>query len=466
MVDALSYSIVIPEIIVVLFAFLALFSDLKGKNRRLAGFISLAGFTAAILYLFTLRGVEGRLFTFIFDTYAWSFKMLFLFASAIVAATSISYLERARSSTGEYYALLMLATAGAMFVVSARDLITLYVAFETASLSSYALAAYFRWDRRSNEAGLKYFFYGAFSSALILYGLSLIYGLTGSVQLAAISQAISSSPVAYLALAMLIAGFGYKISAVPFHMWTPDVYQGAPTSVTAFLAAVSKAMGVAIFLQIFVLGLGSMIGDWKLVIAVIAAVTMTLGNVVALVQTNVKRMLAYSSIAHAGYALIGIAAFSPLGIAAAIFHMVTHALMKAGSFAIVGEEGDSIHQMNGLWRRSRISAFAMTVFMFSLAGFPPLAGFWSKYWLFWSAIESGLWLLALIGVLNSVISVFYYARVVRAIYVIEPPRILKASRMSSAVVAATVCMAGILIIGVYPQPVIGTLLEAIKAVYP
>ena len=462
----LMLNIVVPEIIVVLFAFLALFSDLKGDNRRLAGFISLAGFIAAILYLFTLKGVEGKLFTFVFDSYAWSFKMLFLFASAIVAVISIGYLERAKSSAGEYYALLMVATAGAMFVVSARDLITLYVSFETASLSSYALAAYFRWERRSNEAGLKYLFYGAFSSALILYGLSLIYGLTGSVQLAAISQAISASPVAYLALAMLIAGFGYKVSAVPFHMWTPDVYQGAPTSVTAFLAAVSKAMGVAIFLQIFVLGLGSMIGDWRLVIAVIAAVTMTLGNVVALVQTNVKRMLAYSSIAHAGYALVGIAAFNPLGIASAIFHMVTHALMKAGSFAVVGDEGESIHQLNGLWRRSRVAAFAMTVFMFSLAGFPPLAGFWSKYWLFWSAMESGLWLLALIGVLNSVISVFYYARVIRAIYVIEPPRILRISRMSSAVVAAVICMAGIIIIGVYPQPVIATLLDAIRAVYP
>jgi len=465
--------IVFPEAVISLFAFLAVFTTVFSKeDKDMPAYLSLAGIILALIYLWTLKDVSSQFFTFVFDYYAWVMKLIFLSVAFLVVLISMNYLRDYDDSVGEFYALILIATVGMMVVVSARELITLYVAFETASLSSYALAAYFRKDKMSNEAGFKYLFFGAFSSGLILYGLSLIYGLTGTTELTAISKILSiDNPLVFLALGMLIAGFGYKISAVPFHQWTPDVYQGAPTSVTAFLSAGSKAMGLAIFIQVFVIGLYSANVDWKMVIAFVAILTMTLGNIVALWQQNVKRMLAYSSIAHAGYAMIGLAALSPLGVAASLFHILTHALMKAGAFGVLAFTafkgiGETVEDLGGLWKKAPILALAMTIFMFSLAGFPPLGGFWSKYWLFTSAVGSGLWLLALIGVINSVISVFYYARVIRAIYVIEPPKAVRIGQPVELTLAVVVCLIGVLVIGFYPQPFIEALLNAVNLILP
>lgn len=465
--------IVYPEAVVSLFAFLAVFTTVFSKEEKdFPAYLSLAGIIVALIYLWTMRDVNASFFTFVFDYYAWLMKTVFLIVSLFVVLISMNYLKNYDDSVGEYYALILIATVGMMVVASSRELITLYVAFETASLSSYALAAYFKKDKMSNEAGFKYLFFGAFSSALILYGLSLIYGMTGTTELAAISDILTmNNPLAFLALSMLIAGFGYKISAVPFHMWTPDVYQGAPTSVTAFLSAGSKAMGLAIFIQVFVIGLYSANVDWRIVIAVVAILTMTLGNVVALWQQNVKRMLAYSSIAHAGYAMIGLAALTPLGVASSLFHIITHALMKAGAFGVLAFTafkgiGETVDDLSGLWKKAPILALAMTIFMFSLAGFPPLGGFWSKYWLFTSAIGAGLWILALAGVINSVISVFYYARVIRAIYVLEPPKAFRVGQPIELTLAVVICLIGVLVIGFYPQPFIDALLYAVNLILP
>ncbi|MFP3908633.1 MAG: NADH-quinone oxidoreductase subunit N [Archaeoglobaceae archaeon] len=468
-----NFNLVYPEIIVALFAFIAVSITIASKeSKTVPALLSLAGVIIAMYYLWQLKDVNANFFTFVFDYYAWVMKLIFLTVALLVILISWSYLKDYKGTVGEYYALLLIATVGMMVVVSARELITLYVAFETASLSSYALTAYFKKNRFSNEAGLKYLFFGAFSSGLILYGLSLVYGLTGTTELTAIGTTLTmDNPLALLALGMMIAGFGYKISAVPFHMWTPDVYQGAPTSITAFLAAGSKAMGLAIFIQIFVIGLYLANVEWVLIVGFISVITMTLGNVVALWQQNVKRMLAYSSIAHAGYAMIGLAALSPLGIASALFHILTHALMKAGAFGVVAFTaikglGENVDDYNGLWKRAPILALAMTIFMFSLAGFPPLGGFWSKYWLFTSAVGSGLWLLALIGVINSVISVFYYARVIRAIYVEEPPKAFRVGQPAALTLAVVICLIGVIVIGIYPQPFIEALLNAVSLILP
>lgn len=465
--------IIYPEAVISLFAFLAVFTTVFSKEEKdFPAYLSLAGIIVALIYLWTIRDVNASFFTFVFDYYAWLMKTVFLIVSLFVVLISMNYLKNYDDSVGEYYALILIATVGMMVVASSRELITLYVAFETASLSSYALAAYFKKDKMSNEAGFKYLFFGAFSSGLILYGLSLIYGMTGTTELAAISSILTmNNPLAFLALSMLIAGFGYKISAVPFHMWTPDVYQGAPTSVTAFLSAGSKAMGLAIFIQVFVIGLYSANVDWRIVIAVVAILTMTLGNVVALWQQNVKRMLAYSSIAHAGYAMIGLAALTPLGVASSLFHIITHALMKAGAFGVLAFTafkgiGETVDDLSGLWKKAPILALAMTIFMFSLAGFPPLGGFWSKYWLFTSAIGAGLWILALAGVINSVISVFYYARVIRAIYVLEPPKAFRVGQPIELTLAVVICLIGVLVIGFYPQPFIDALLYAVNLILP
>jgi len=465
--------IIYPEAVISLFAFLAVFTTVFSKEEKdFPAYLSLAGIIVALIYLWTMRDTSGQFFTFVFDYYAWLMKTLFLIISLFVVLISMNYLKNYDDSVGEYYALILIATVGMMVVASSRELITLYVAFETASLSSYALAAYFKKDKMSNEAGFKYLFFGAFSSGLILYGLSLIYGMTGTTELAAISSILTmNNPLAFLALGMLVAGFGYKISAVPFHMWTPDVYQGAPTSVTAFLSAGSKAMGLAIFIQVFVIGLYSANVDWRMVIAGVAILTMTLGNVVALWQQNVKRMLAYSSIAHAGYAMIGLAALTPLGVASSLFHIITHALMKAGAFGVLAFTafkgiGETVDDLSGLWKKAPILALAMTIFMFSLAGFPPLGGFWSKYWLFTSAIGAGLWILALAGVINSVISVFYYARVIRAIYVLEPPKAIRVGQPIELTLAVVICLIGVLVIGFYPQPFIDALLNAVKLILP
>ncbi|MGH8677546.1 MAG: NADH-quinone oxidoreductase subunit N, partial [Burkholderiales bacterium] len=364
------------------------------------------------------------------DRFALFFKVLFLVAAALTVLMSVRYLNVEQASAGEYYFLILCATLGMMFMASGTDLITLFIGLETMAVSFYILAGFIKPNRRSNEAAIKYFLLGAFSLGILLYGMSLLYGLSGSTNLRLIATALAGQerdPRVVLAVVLVVAGLGFKIAAVPFHMWAPDVYEGAPTPITAFLSVGSTAAAFAMTLRILTESMPAMrIGGgiagpsigWSVMLYVVAVLTMTWGNLAALTQSNLKRMLAYSSIAHAGYVLIGLVAGSPRGVTAALIYLMVYAFMQMGAFAIVvllrrGDVvGDELKDFNGLYFRRPFAALAMLFFMLSLGGIPPTAGFMGKFWLFSAAIESGYVWLAVIGVLNSAISLYYYVRIV------------------------------------------------------
>ena len=313
-----------------------------------------------------------------------------------------------------------------MIMAGGIDLITIFIGLETMAVSFYILAGFIKPNQRSNEAAVKYFLLGAFSLGILLYGMSLMYGLSGTTNLRVMATAFvgqERDPRLVLAVILVVAGIGFKIAAVPFHMWAPDVYEGAPTPITAFLSVGSKAASFAMLLRIFVEGLPSMSADWRLLFEVLAIVTMTVGNVAALTQTNLKRMLAYSSIAHAGYLLIGVVAGTARGITAMLIYLLIYAFMQLGAFAVIVHAapaatciGDELKDFSGLHFRNPFAAFAMLLFMLSLGGIPPTAGFMGKFWLFGAAIDAGYYWLAVIGVLNSAISLYYYVRIVVFMY--------------------------------------------------
>ena len=341
------------------------------------------------------------------DPFAFFFKAVFLLAAAMTLLMSVHYLDVEGSRHGEYVFLVLCATLGMMFMAGGTDLIVLFIGLETMAISFYILAGLLKPNRRSNEAGVKYFLLGTFSLGLLLYGMSLLYGLSGSTNLHAIAVAVANhgrDPWLVLAVILVVAGMGFKIAAVPFHMWAPDVYEGAPTPITAFLSVGSKAASFAMLLRIFIEGLPSMATDWTLLFYALSVVTMTVGNIAALTQSNLKRMLAYSSIAHAGYLLIGIVAGTPRGIAAMLIYLVIYAFMQLGAFAVIvmmrreDAIGDELKDLSGLYSRSPAAAIAMLVFMLSLGGIPPTAGFMGKFWLFSAAIEANYVWLAVIGV--------------------------------------------------------------------
>jgi NADH-quinone oxidoreductase subunit N len=345
---------------------------------------------------------------------------------------SLPYLKAEGLHLGEYYGFILLALSGMMVMVSGADLLTIYLGTELMSLSLYVLAGLKRASPRSLEASAKYFVLGAFSSGLLLYGISLLYGLTGSTRLSAIADALGTKgfddPLLLIATILLTVGFGFKLAVVPFHMWTPDVYQGAPTAVTAFMAVASKAASFAAFLRVFVEGLGGMRADWSNLFVVLCVITLVLGNVVAIVQTNIKRMLAYSSIAHAGYALIGLVAAGRAagesggtsGIASVMLYLAFYAFMTLGAFAVIamfrkgGLEGEDIDDYAGLAKRQPVAALMMLVFMVSLAGIPPTAGFLGKFYVFMAAVEAGLSWLAAVALIFAAVSAYYYMRDVHA----------------------------------------------------
>jgi len=406
------------------------------------------------------------------DTFAFFFKVVFLLAAAITLLMSARYLEIEGARAGEYCFLVLCATLGMMIMAGGVDLITIFIGLETMAVSFYVLTGFIKSNRRSNEAAVKYFLLGAFSLGLLLYGMSLLYGLTGTTNLREIATAIAASPrglMLPLAVIMLAAGIGFKIAAVPFHMWAPDVYEGAPTPITGFLSVGSKAASFAMLLRIFIEGLpgfrfeglsvifGQAVG-WTTVFYVLSVVSMTVGNLTAITQSNLKRLLAYSSIAQAGYILIGVVAGSARGVSAALIYLFIYAFMQLGAFAIVtllrrrDVIGDELKDLSGLYFRSPLAALAMLVFMLSLGGIPPTAGFMGKFWVFSAAIESGYVWLAVIGVLNSAISLYYYVRVIVFMWI-------KEETMGSPIVMApalglvvAVALAGTIIFGIYPAP--------------
>ncbi len=422
--------------------------------------LGVLGATLYALTPFTATQVEVAHGLLAVDRFALFFKVVFLLAAALTVLMSMRYLDVEGASPGEFYFLILCATLGMMIMAGGIDLITIFIGLETMAVSFYILVGFIKPNQRSNEAAVKYFLLGAFSLGILLYGMSLMYGLSGTTNLRVMGTLFASQerdPRLVLAVILVVAGVGFKIAAVPFHMWAPDVYEGAPTPVTAFLSVGSKAASFAMLLRIFLEGLPSMAADWKLLFAVLSILTMTVGNVAAVTQSNIKRMLAYSSIAHAGYVLIGVVAGTTRGVTAMLIYLLIYTFMQLGAFAVVvmlrraDVIGDELKDFSGLHFRNPFAAFAMLLFMLSLGGIPPTAGFMGKFWLFSAAIDAHWYWLAVIGVLNSAISLYYYIRVVVFMYVKNETMGSEPVRSAPLTVALAVAVVMTLALGVYPR---------------
>ncbi|MEM9277819.1 MAG: NADH-quinone oxidoreductase subunit NuoN [Pseudomonadota bacterium] len=392
--------------------------------------LSIALLVAAGVWLFATgdRG-EAMNGAFILDDFAWFMKLLTLLGSGLAVIMSVNYMKREGVTNFEYPVLIITATLGMMIMISANNLIALYLGLELQSLSLYVLASINRDSVRSTEAGLKYFVLGALSSGMLLYGASLIYGFTGHTDFAGIAEAMAGSDRSIgliFGLVFLMAGIAFKISAVPFHMWTPDVYEGSPTPVTAFFAAAPKIAAMSMLIRVVVGAFEPITPDWQQIIAFISIASMALGAFAAIGQNNIKRLMAYSSIGHMGYALVGLAAGTQAGVNGVILYMLIYMVMTVGTFACIiamrRKDGvvEEITDLAGLSKRNPLMALVLTALMFSLAGIPPLAGFFAKYFVFVAAIQAGLYALAIIGVLASVVGAFYYLRIIKIMWFDEP----------------------------------------------
>ena len=404
--------------------------------------------------------------TFVVDNFSIFFNFIFLVSTAIVILMSVTYLRQEGINYGEYYTLILFATVGMMLMAGGADLITIFLGLEIMSISLYVLAGFRRDRLDSNEASLKYFLLGAFSTCFLLYGIALLYGATGTTNINEIGAFITnnhaySNPMIIMGTCLLIIGFGFKTASVPFHKWAPDVYQGAPTSITAFMSVGPKAAAFAVFLRVFLVSLSGIETKWSVILWVLAALTMTVGNVVAITQTNIKRMLAYSSIAHAGYILMAFVTASISGTASILFYLLVYVFMNLGAFAVVmvlgkkGEENLQIDDYGGLGYKHPVLAITMSIFMFSLAGIPPFAGFIGKFYIFSAAIKSGYIVLAIIGVINSVISVYYYLRVTVVMYMKQPVREFAPLSLSPFIILALIITIwGTIHLGIFPSRII------------
>ncbi len=422
--------------------------------------------TGVIAYAQIGQNVYSFSDMFVVDNYSVFFNLVFLFSTAIVILMSENFIKQEGVNYGEYYTLLLFATVGMMLMAGGADLLTIFLGLEIMSISLYVLAGFTRDKVRSNEASLKYFLLGAFVTGFLLYGIALLYGATGTTNLKGIAAFIAensglSNPMIIAGASLLIIGFGFKIACVPFHKWSPDVYEGSPTPVTAFMSVGPKAAAFAVFLRVFFVALPGLEQKWSIILWVLAVLTMTVGNLVAISQTNIKRMLAYSSIAHAGYALVAIIVGGEFGIASLLFYMLAYTFMNLGAFAVIivlgrkGEENANIEDFSGLGYKHPLLAVAMCIFMFSLAGIPPLIGFIGKFYIFSAAIKSGFLLLAIIGMINSVISVYYYLRVTVVIYMKKPIREFAPLSLSPLIIFAiiiTIC--GTIYFGIFPSKMI------------
>jgi NADH-quinone oxidoreductase subunit N len=464
-----------PELVLVGTAIVILLLDamLPVANQRAYALLSLAGLAGAGAYsiwLWTWHGPGAVLGNMVAaDRFSVFIRLVLIGVAAVAVLLAYHYLDRAGEAKGEYYPLLLFATAGMTLIASATDLIVVFLALEVLSLSLYLMTGFSFRRTASAEASMKYFLLGAFSSAFFLYGIALAYGATGTTNLAAIGHKLSGQTSIGLALAaagLMAVGFAFKVAAVPFHMWTPDAYQGAPTSVTAFMSAGTKVAAFAAFLRVFNVAFHPIAGDWRPFVWAIAAVTMVVGSTLAIAQTNVKRMLAYSSIAHAGFILVGVAAGTPKGVEAAMFYLAAYATMIIGAFGVVmlvsvrGERHLSLGSYAGLARRSPFLAALLALFLLSLAGIPPTAGFIAKVAVFSAAIQAGYWPLVLIAVLASVIAAFFYIRVIVLMYMQEPVETEVIERAPWAELGVIVPAVLTLVFGVLPGILFGFLKSA------
>ncbi len=463
---------IVPELLMTALALFVMLIDLVVKKKEAVAVISMAGVALVAL---TLLGPRGETFgtMFISDGYSTFFKIIFFVNVILSILISIKYIAIERVNYGEYYSLILFSTIGMMIMASAGDLIVLYLGLELMALSTYILAGFIRHDIKSNEAALKYFLLGAFSSGFLLYGISIVYGLTGTTDLKGIAafiveRGLYDNVSLLLSILFLMVAFGFKIAAAPFHMWAPDVYEGAPTSITAFMSVGPKAAGFAVIGRVFLVAFAAARVDWVTILIPLAILTMAVGNIIALAQTNIKRMLAYSSIAHAGYALLGVIVANNEGLASMMNYLMIYAFMNIGAFAVIimlrseGFKGDSIYDYEGLSKTHPMAAALMLIFMFSLTGIPPTAGFIGKLYIFMAAVNAGYTWLVVVAVIFSAISAYFYLRIVMYMYMRDPKVTVSLSTSFSSGVALAVTTAAVLIIGVFPTALVEFARMAVK----
>ena len=464
----------IPELSLAAFAIAVILLDLFVQRKGLLVIISIISLVVAAGFTIAMWGDSPRAIfnnMLAVDSFALFFKLLFLGIAALVILASTDYVSKFARFQGEYYALVLLSTLGMMLMAATTELISIYIALELASISLYALVGFLK-DQKSTEASLKYLLLGAVASAVLLYGMALVFGVTGKTQLGEIAQVVQAmspatalaNPALILGIVLLVAGFGFKIAAVPFHMWVPDVYEGAPTPITAYLSVGSKAAGFAVILRVFysAFGLPDWLSlNWGLILAVLAAIGMTLGNVTALPQTNIKRMLGYSSIAQAGYLMVGLATMGIssttdiLGRSGVLFFLTSYAVANLAVFiAIIAIsnklDSDLIQDFTGMIKRAPLLTLALTLGLISLIGMPPAAGFMAKFYIFSGAVQHGLLWLVIIAVINSVISAYYYLRVVKVMWFGQPASEEKVPSSEALRVALFLCCLGVLLLGIIP----------------
>lgn len=484
-----NWPLMVPEICLFALALAVLAIDAfttRRESKQGMAYFATFGAAAVLVVLAARGGHTGEAFggMFVVDPAALLFKALFLTAAFLTGLASVHLAVRETRYPGEYYGLLLLSTLGLMIMVSAGDLMTLYLSIELGTSTLYVLAAFRKHRLRSSEAGLKYVLLGAISSGVLIYGISLIYGATGTTKLAAVAAMLAdfagTSPLSIIGVVMIVAGLSFKCVAAPFHMWAPDVYEGAPTPITGFLSVASKAAGFAVLLRVLgagadgtSIGLASLSTSWQPLVIALSAISMILGNLVALQQRNIKRMLAYSGIAQAGYLLVAVAANSTRGSASVAAYLFLYMFTNLGAFltaaAVKANVGDyEIPSYRALSRRAPLLSLGLLILLLSLGGIPPLAGFVGKFHLFWSAVEQpNLWWLVLLGALMSVVSLYYYLMVIRQMYILEDaPDAAPLTISPSLALAIWICVIATVVIGVWPKPLFGFALSAAAPMLP
>lgn len=462
-----------PELALTVFGLALLVFDLIVPDKRKLGYLALAGLAVSAILLFRnsdLGVVSAYGGQIVADPFAAYFKLMFLIAAGLTVGLSMRYFDIEGEQHGEYYALLLFAVMGMMFMAGGTDLVTLYIGLETMAIATYVLVGFLRGNVRSNEGAIKYFLLGAFSSGVLLYGMSLLYGISGSTNLTAIADALTrrdaADPVSLIAMATVAAGLFFKIAAVPFHQWTPDAYEGAPSPVTAFMSVAVKAASFAMMVRVFMVAIYPLRDQWVPLLVAVAVMTITLGNLAALRQTNVKRLLAYSSISHAGFVLLGLIAGNDTGMTAVALYLFVYTFMNVGTWGIVvalrrkNVIGENIDEMNGLFFKHPVASVTMLIFMLSLAGIPPTAGFVAKYYLFNAVIETGHITVAVIAALNVAIGLYYYMRLVVAMFITEPGEKTGLALSPGLISVLAIAIVLTILMGIYPDPFIEMAREA------
>jgi NADH-quinone oxidoreductase subunit N len=472
----MNWAIALPEIALSVVAMAILIFGVlrRGETFFISSMLALGGFLlAALLVVTAARGI-GYHGQFVSDAFSGFVKILILAGAALALILSLDYNRHHRIARFEYPVLMVLSVVGMMVMVSAANLMTLYLGLELQSLALYVLAAFARDELRSSEAGLKYFVLGALASGLLLYGISLVYGFSGTMDFTALAKTLlqpaTASPGLIVGIVFVLIGLAFKVAAVPFHMWTPDVYEGSPTSVTVFFSTAPKVAAMALLLRTMITPFGHQLIAWQQLIVVVSIASMILGALAAIGQHNVKRLMAYSSIGHMGYALIGLAVGTPEGIRGVLVYLIVYVFMSAGTFACIiamrrrGRALEEITDLSGLARTDPGLALALAVFMFSMAGIPPLSGFFGKLYVFLAAVQGGMWTLAVIGVLTSVIGAYYYIRIVKVMYFDAPVEPFDSRPASLSFVAAATGVLTALFF-VFPAPIVGAAQAAAKALF-